>query len=167
MRKQLYFYWVKFARYLIGLLPAAVSLGCSVVPEVSWDLLQTSADQLTICQGRVCPKLTVTYPNFKTQDSILGARLGKITDSLVIEVLYLGSDRPNYGLSIQQSIKQYLWVGLDYKTELLEPESYDGMIKIDASRQNDSILIIELNSQLILPEGQKTDKAKRRINLKE
>lgn len=156
---------MKFVWYFIGLLPLLLVLGCKNAPIISWDLKQTSAFELSICQGRVCPELTVAYPNFYVEDSALHKRLNTLRDSLIIQALYLGSDRPNFDLSIAQGMNQYLWVGLDYKTELQPDDSYNGLIQVEAFRQNDTLLVLELSSRLILPEGLKIDRTKRTIDL--
>lgn len=164
-RKQLYFYGVKLARIILWLMPIGVTLGCNHTPNLSWDLRQVSAHELNICKGSSCPELTVVYPNFHANDSTLLKKLNHLRDSLVIQTLYLGSDTPNFNLNIEQSMSQYLWVGLDYKTELQSAESYDGRIQIDASLQNDRELILEINSQLNLPEGPKIVHSKQTIKL--
>lgn len=127
--------------------------GCDSSPEISWVSTQTRAAELSICQGTPCPELSLTYPYFMAKDSLLGRRLNALRDSLIIQTLYLGSDRPNFDLDIVQSMQQYLWVGLDYKPELLSADAYSGQIKVDAHRQNESLLVLELSGRLILPQG--------------
>lgn len=156
---------MKLARIILWLMPIGVTLGCNHTPNLSWDLRQVSAHELNICKGSSCPELTVVYPNFHANDSTLLKKLNHLRDSLVIQTLYLGSDTPNFNLNIEQSMSQYLWVGLDYKTELQSAESYDGRIQIDASLQNDRELILEINSQLNLPEGPKIVHSKQTIKL--
>lgn len=158
---------MKFGRYLLGLLSGLIFLGCTQAPEISWDEHQTSAHELDICQGRFCPELTLAYPKFHAKDSIMAAKLNRLRDSLIVQALYLGSDQPNFELNIEQSMHQYLWVGLDYKTTLESAESYGGLIQLDASIKDDGLLILELNSRLILPDGPKITQSKRRINLNE
>ena len=82
-----------------------------------------------------------------------------------MDALYLGSDRPNFGLSIEEGIDQYLLVGLDYKTELLAAESYGGQINITPIKQGDTVLTIELTGQLILPQGKKLLNRKKHLRL--
>ena len=158
---------MKFVRYFFGLLPWLIFLGCQSAPNITWDWQKTRAHELDLCHGRLCPDLIVHYPHFQTPDSILAVKLNRLTDSLIIQTLYLGSDSPNFDLSIEQSMSQYLWVGLDYKPDLESAESYSGLIQLDAAWENDSLLILELNSRLLLPDGAKMIQSKRRINLSE
>ena len=152
-------------RYFWGLWSAITLIGCADHPYISWAVLDKSAQEQNICKGRVCPDLTISFPNFESRDSIGLSRLNKIRDSLIIDALYLGSDRPNFGLSIEESIDQYLWVGLDYKTELQAAESYNGQLNITPVIQGDTILIMELTGQLILPQGKKLINTKKHVQL--
>lgn len=158
---------MKFLWCFFGLLAGVIFYGCNDTPEITWDWAKISAFELNICQERVCPEVSVTYPIFQAQDTTLKKRLNHLRDSLIIQTLYLGSDSPNFELSIEQSMSQYLWVGLDYKPDLEPGESYSGTIQLDAYQQNDSILILELNSRLLLPGGPKLIQSKKRINLNE
>ena len=154
-----------FKTYFIGLLIVLMAAGCNSAPDISWVLRQTRASELSICQGTPCPELSITYPYFMAKDSVLGRRLNALRDSLIIQTLYLGSDRPNFDLDIAQSMQQYLWVGLDYKPELLSADAYSGQIKVDVHRQNKSLLVLELSGRLILPQGPKEIHSKHPVNL--
>ena len=162
----MYFYRVKFIRSFIVLLPLLLGLGCDHLPEISWEQAQISARDLNICHGRVCPDLTIAYPNFISNDTALVKRLNTIRDSLIIDALYLGSDRPNFDLNIEQSMNQYLWVSLDYKTQLEMAESYNGQIEVIAHWQNDDLLALQVSGRLLLPAGDKLIQNTRRISLK-
>jgi hypothetical protein len=157
---------VKFIRSFIVLLPLLLGLGCDHLPEISWEQAQISAHDLYICQGRVCPDLTIAYPNFISNDTILIKRLNTIRDSLIVDALYLGSDRPNFDLNIEQSMNQYLWVSLDYKPQLEMAESYNGQIKVIAHWHNDHLLALQVSGRLLLPAGDKLIQNTRRISLK-
>ena len=97
---------MKFVRYFFGLLPWLIFLGCQSAPNITWDWQETRAHELDLCHGRLCPDLIVHYPHFQTPDSILAVKLNRLTDSLIIQTLYLGSDSPNFDLSIEQSMSQ-------------------------------------------------------------
>jgi hypothetical protein len=164
-RKQLYFYTVNVKRSFFGFWSALTLFSCSDTPTISWVMLNKTAQEQTICKGRACPDLRLSFPKFESGDSIALARLNKISDSLILDALYLGSDRPNFNLSIEEAIDQYLWVGLDYKTELQAAESYNGKINITPSRQGDTVIVLELTGQLLLPQSEKLLNAKKRLRL--
>jgi hypothetical protein len=157
---------VKLIRSFIVLLPLLLGLGCDHLPEISWEQAQISARDLNICHGRVCPDLTIAYPNFISNDTTLINRLNTIRDSLIVDALYLGSDRPNFDLNIEQSMNQYLWVSLDYKPQLEMAESYNGQIKVIAHWHNDHLLALQVSGRLLLPVGNKLIQNTRRISLK-
>ncbi|MBL6607783.1 MAG: hypothetical protein ISP52_06630 [Flavobacteriaceae bacterium] len=164
-RKQLYFYTVNVKRSFLGFWSALTLFSCLDTPSISWVMLNKTAQEQNICQGRACPDLTISFPKFESRDSVALTRLNKTRDSLIMDALYLGSDRPNFGLSIEEGIDQYLWVGLDYKTELLAAESYGGQINITPIKQGDTVLTIELTGQLILPQGKKLLNRKKHLRL--
>ncbi|MDA0863507.1 MAG: hypothetical protein O3B88_02420 [Bacteroidetes bacterium] len=164
-RKQLYFYTVNVKRSFFGFWSALTLFSCLDTPSISWVMLNKTAQEQTICQGQACPDLTISFPKFESRDSVALTRLNKTRDSLIMDALYLGSDRPNFGLSIEEGIDQYLWVGLDYKTELLAAESYGGQINITPIKQGDTVLTIELTGQLILPQGKKLLNRKKHLRL--
>ena len=164
-RKQLYFYTVNVMRSFFGFWSALTLFSCLDTPSISWVMLNKTAQEQNICQGRACPDLTISFPKFESRDSVALTRLNKTRDSLIMDALYLGSDRPNFGLSIEEGIDQYLWVGLDYKTELLAAESYGGQINITPIKQGDTVLTIELTGQLILPQGKKLLNRKKHLRL--
>ncbi len=157
---------MKLIRSFIVLLPLLLGLGCDHLPEISWEQAQISARDLNICHGRVCPDLTIAYPNFISNDTTLINRLNTIRDSLIVDALYLGSDRPNFDLNIEQSMNQYLWVSLDYKPQLEMAESYNGQINVIAHWHNDHLLALQVSGRLLLPAGDKLIQNTRRISLK-
>ncbi|NDB04092.1 MAG: hypothetical protein EBY38_10585, partial [Flavobacteriaceae bacterium] len=82
------------------------------------------ASQLTVCDQRSCPEVLLNYPRFSARDSVLSQRLNRLTDSLILTELYLGSDQADLSLSLNQALTQYLWLALDYRTELQAENAY-------------------------------------------
>ena len=154
-------------RHFFGFYSLLTITGCTHGPFISISPQNQSAQDQTLCQGRICPELTISYPNFVTRDTALTARLETTRDSLILEALYLGSDQVNYSLSIGQSIDQYLWVALDYNPEPQREGNYNGHLNVVALNQKDTLLAMTLEGSLYLPDGRKTLNNQKRIPLKQ
>ena len=109
------------------------------------------ASQLTVCDQRSCPEVLLNYPRFTARDSTLSQVLNRLTDSLILTELYLGSDQADLSLSLNQALTQYLWLALDYRTQLQAENTYRATLILETRRENDSILSLVMSGEMLLP----------------
>ena len=109
------------------------------------------ASQLTVCDQRSCPEVLLNYPRFTARDSTLSQVLNRLTDSLILTELYLGSDQADLSLSLNQALTQYLWLALDYRTQLQAENAYRATLILETRRENDSILSLVMSGEMLLP----------------
>ena len=109
------------------------------------------ASQLTVCDQRSCPEVLLNYPRFTARDSTLSQVLNRLTDSLILTELYLGSDQADLSLSLNQALTQYLWLALDYRTQLQAENTYRATLILGTRRENDSILSLVMSGEMLLP----------------
>lgn len=109
------------------------------------------ASQLTVCDQRSCPEVLLNYPRFTARDSTLSRVLNRLTDSLILTELYLGSDQADLSLSLNQALTQYLWLALDYRTQLQAENTYRAALILETRRENDSILSLVMSGEMLLP----------------
>ena len=112
---------------------------------------QVRAGQLAICDQRSCPEVLLNFPRFSARDSVLCQRLNRLTDSLILTELYLGSDQADLSLSLNQALTQYLWLALDYRTQLQAENTYRAALILETRRENDSILSLVMSGEMLLP----------------
>ena len=82
---------------------------------------------------------------------MLSQRLNRLTDSLILTELYLGSDQADLSLSLNQALTQYLWLALDYRTQLQAENAYRATLILETRRENDSILSLVMSGEMLLP----------------
>ena len=134
-----------------GLIGLILFLSCRDRPEYSVATELVRASQLTVCDQRSCPEVLLNYPRFTARDSTLSQVLNRLTDSLILTELYLGSDQADLSLSLNQALTQYLWLALDYRTELQAENAYHTTLSLETRRENDSILSLIMTGEMRLP----------------
>lgn len=142
---------MKIPLKISGLIGLILFLSCGDRPEYSVVTEHLRASQLAVCDQRNCPEILLNYPRFTARDSILSQVLNRLTDSLILTELYLGSDPADLSLSLNQALTQYLWLALDYRTELQAENAYRATLTLETQRENDSILSLIMTCKMLLP----------------
>ena len=124
-----------------------IFIACEDVPVLTSSLKSFNETDLEDCRDTACPKITLDYPVYAGDETIVSNINNRIGHFLMSN-LYIGDGGIPAHLNWKEAARQFVRANKDLKTEFDMELNYEAKVSISESFRNNQVLTLETQNYL-------------------